>query len=69
MLHEHVELFERPVVEQEFDALARGELAALVLGLEPLLTATEAGLGATLLQLLENVLHGPEEPPCGQFVF
>ncbi|GJE59385.1 hypothetical protein MPOCJGCO_1476 [Methylobacterium trifolii] len=58
VLHEHVELLERPVVEEEFDAFARGELATFVLGVHALLTAAEAGLRAPLLELLENVLHG-----------
>ena len=34
VLDEHVELFERALVEQQLDALAGGELAARVLGLD-----------------------------------
>jgi hypothetical protein len=45
------------VVEEEFDALARRQLATLVLGDDTVLAATEAGLGAPLFQLLEDVLH------------
>ena len=58
MLDEHVELLERALVEQEFDALARGEFAAFVLGLDALFAAAQTGLGAALFQSVENVLHG-----------
>ncbi len=54
---EHVELLERALVEQEFDALAGGQLAALVLRLDALLPAAELRLGAPLFQPVENVLH------------
>ncbi|XUJ34502.1 hypothetical protein ACQ5SK_47595 [Bradyrhizobium japonicum] len=37
MLDEHVELLERSLVEQELDALARGQLAAGVLRFDALL--------------------------------
>ncbi len=39
VLDEHVELLERALVEQELDALARGQLAALVLRLDARLAA------------------------------
>ena len=39
MLDEHVEFLERALVHQEFDALARGEFAALVLRVDPRLAA------------------------------
>src|SRR6185312_6040192 len=58
VLDEHVELLERPLVEQEFDALARGQLAALVLGLDAGLAAAQARLLAPLLQPVEDVFHG-----------
>ena len=41
VLDEHVELLERALVEQQLDALARGQLAALVLRLDALLAAAE----------------------------
>jgi len=41
MLDEHVELLERAFVEQQVDALAGGELALGVLGLDPLLAAAQ----------------------------
>ena len=43
MFDEHVELLERIVIEQEFDALARGELALGVLRRDALLAAAETG--------------------------
>ena len=58
MLHEHVEFLERAVVEEKFDAFARGELAALVLGVDALLTAAEPGAFAALVEDFENVFHG-----------
>ncbi len=59
MLDEHVELLERALVEQQFDALARGQFAALVLGLDARLAAAEAGLFPPLFQPVEDVLHVP----------
>ena len=43
VLDEHVELLERALVEQQLDALARGELAALVLRLDARLAAAQRG--------------------------
>jgi hypothetical protein len=47
VLHEHVEFLERALVEQQFDPLARGQLAALVLCLDAGLSAAELGVLAT----------------------
>src|SRR4029077_11512933 len=58
VLDEHVELLERALVHQELDALARGELAALVLRLDADFAATEPGMAAPGFELLENVFHG-----------
>ncbi len=58
MLHEHVELLERVVIEQELDALARGELALGVLGGNALLAAAEAGALAAAVEAGEDLLHG-----------
>jgi len=63
VLDEHVELLERVAVEQERDALARGELAALVLGVDALLAAAQARVPAAMLELFEDVLH---RAPCGR---
>src|SRR6202020_2130571 len=59
VLDEHVELLERAAVHQEFDALARGELAALVLGLDAGVAAALPRADAAFLKLVENVLHDP----------
>ncbi len=64
VLDEHVEFLERAFVEQEFDALARGQFAAFVLGLDALFAAAQTGLGAALFQSVENVLHGRCFGPC-----
>jgi hypothetical protein len=58
VLHEHVPFLEGAVVQQQLDALARGELALLVLRVDALLAATQAGQLALFLQLVEDVLHG-----------
>jgi hypothetical protein len=42
VLDEHVELLERAIVQQQFDALARRQLAARVLRLDALFTAAKA---------------------------
>ena len=51
MLDEHVRLFEGVGVEQQLDALAGGELAALVLRLDPALAAAEPGSRALGIEL------------------
>ena len=58
VLDEHVELLERALVEQQFDALARGQLAAGVLRLDALLAAAEFCARAALFEGFEDVLHG-----------
>jgi hypothetical protein len=58
VLDEHVPLFEGAFVEQHLEALARGQLALGVLRVDALLAAAQAGRGALLLQLLQDVLHG-----------
>ena len=59
MLDEHVELLERALIQQELDALARGELAARMLGVDPLLPAAQPRRRAARLELCQNVLHAP----------
>lgn len=54
---EHVELLEGTFVEEEVDALARRQLAALVLGVDTRLAAAEAGNVAAPFQFFENFLH------------
>src|SRR6202035_3586042 len=57
VLDEHVELLERALVHQKLHALARGQLAALVLGFDAGGAAAGAGAGATVIKLLYDVLH------------
>ena len=57
VLDEHVELLEGVLVHQELDALARGELAALVLRLDAPLAAAAARAAAALFEPVDNVLH------------
>ncbi len=54
VLDEHVRLLEGVGVEQELDALAGGELAALVLRLDPALAAAELG-GPRLASSLSRI--------------
>ena len=62
MLDEHVRLLEGVRVEQELDALAGGELAALVLRLDPALAAAKPSRRALGIELLEDLLH--RAPPA-----
>src|SRR5205807_650938 len=62
MLDEHVELFERALVHEKLDALARGELAALVLRLDARLAAAFAGTRAARFKLVDDVFHGSARP-------
>ena len=61
VLDEHVEFLERVAVHQQFHALARGELAALVLRLDALVAAAAAGAGAARFKLFDDVLHDPSK--------
>ena len=63
MLDEHVELFEGALVEKQLDALARRQLATLVLCLDTCLSAAQAGVLAPLLEFVEDVFHGVEPFP------
>jgi len=55
MLHEPIDLDERARIAKQLDALARGELAALVLLVDALLPATEHSA----------LVHGVELRQCG----
>ena len=59
MLDEHVPFLEGIGIEQQFDALARGQLALGVLGIDAALAAAGARGRALLFQLLEDFLHPP----------
>ncbi len=54
---EHVEFLEAAFVHQQFDALARRQLSATMLGVDAPLSAAQTGLAATALKLLQNVGH------------
>jgi hypothetical protein len=58
MLHEHVEFLEGIMVEEEVEAFARRQLAALVLRVDSPLTAAHAGAFATFFQDFEDMFHG-----------
>ena len=63
VLDEHVEFLERALVEQQLDALARGQFAAGVLRLDALFAAAEFRAGAALLKGVQDVLHlAPARP-------
>ncbi len=57
MLDEGVELLERVLVHQKLDALAGGQLAAIVLGGNTLNAAAKARIVATPLEFLDDFLH------------
>src|SRR3546814_1339089 len=57
----HVPLLEGALVEQDLQALARGQLALGVLRLDALLTAADRRLRAHRLEPLKYVLHRSEE--------
>ena len=57
VLDEHVEFLERALVEQQLDALPRGQLAAGVLRLDALLAAAELGAGAAFFEGIQDVFH------------
>ncbi len=63
MLHEHVGLFERALVQQDADAFAGGQLALGVLAGDALLAPAQLGGGAAALEFLEDSLaHGWATP-------
>ena len=58
VLNKHVPLFESAFVEQNFDALTRGELAFAVLGVDALLPTAQACRNTLFFQLFNDVMHG-----------
>ena len=58
MLDEHVELLERSVIEEQLEALAGRELAALVLGIDALDASAKAGVGAAAFEFGDDFFHG-----------
>ncbi len=69
VLDEHVELLERALVHEEFEALAGGQFAALVLGLDARLAAAFTGALPALFEPFENVFHIRRYPPVGRTQF
>ena len=57
VLDEDVELLEGVLVHQQFEPLARGQLAALVLGVDARLAAAEPRVGAPGFELFRDVFH------------
>ena len=57
VLDEHVPLFERVLVEQDFQPLAGGQLALAMLRVDAALAAAQTGLSTSPLQFLQNLLH------------
>ena len=57
MGHEHVSLFEAAFIEQDGDAFASRHLALGMLGIDALLTTTEAGFIALLQQFLDFLFY------------
>ena len=57
MFDEHVEFLERAVIEQQFDALARRQLAARMLRLDPRLTAAKPRPGAPAVEPLQHLFQ------------
>src|SRR3546814_5940203 len=60
---EHVPFLEAAGIEQNVDALARGEFAARVLRVDPALSAAEPGALALLPEPAPHLLHSPV-PTC-----
>ena len=58
MLDEHVEFLEGACVEKDVDALAGGQLAAAMLGVDARLAAAHPGDLAAALEFLQHILHG-----------
>jgi hypothetical protein len=57
VLDELVPFLEAALVQQQLQALARGQFAAVVLGVDALLPAAEGGRPALLFQLFDDFLH------------
>src|SRR5690606_21525450 len=66
VLDEHVPLLEAVGIEQDVDTLARGQLAAFVLRVDPALSATEPCALAHLLEPEQHFLHCPSLSACRQ---
>ena len=61
MLDEHAEFLERTFIGEKLDPFPRGEFAAPVLGIDPLLAAAFEGMRAALGEPFENGFHGAHQ--------
>ncbi|MGZ9082501.1 MAG: hypothetical protein ACXW3U_10335 [Rhodoplanes sp.] len=59
MFDEHVPFFEGVRVEEHVNALASSELAALMLRINPVLTAAETGERTLFFKLFNDFTHDP----------
>ena len=50
----HIEFFKRPIIQQQVDPLACGQLTLCVLGRDAALASTKAGIGAAAFKLLSS---------------
>src|SRR5208282_1373804 len=66
VLDEHVPFLEGTRVEQQLEPLARGELAAAVLGLDAASAATGPRRRSLIFQAAENIVHGTSQPIRGE---
>ena len=57
MLDEHVVFFKAALIEEDMDALTRGQLALGMLAVDAGLAAADAGICPFLLQSLDEILH------------
>ena len=58
MFDEHIEFLKRLLIEQNVEALARGQLALGVLRGDPAVAAPRLGLIPALFEFFEDLLHG-----------
>ena len=54
---EHVEFFKRPIIKQQVDPLAGGQLATGVLRINALLPSAQSGVVAAGFKLFQNIFH------------
>ncbi len=55
---EHIEFFKTALVQQQINPFPRGQLAAPVLRIDPLLPAAQSGGVAAIFELGQDIFHG-----------
>ena len=66
MFDEHVELFKRAGIEQEFEPFASGQFAFAVLALNTFFPAAKPGLRTAVFELVQNIAQNfPSKNPAG----